>query len=160
MRCKDTSVRPVMIGLHRVGIVGLHDAIGLAAGAGREQREAIVDLILENLRADNYIPDDQVADYRTALWREYLRHRGEDITGLYTAVPVVVRGEAGEQRDRFVELVRTAMALFELRPAIEFAPPAGEGPNPQLVIDDAVVARGPQSWRGMEKAVRQSLSDW
>ena len=160
MKCKDYSVRQVMIGLHRVGIVGLHNAIALAAGSDLEERDPIVDLVLENLRPDNYIPDDQVADYRTALWREYLRHRGEDITELYTAVAVVVHGVAGEELERFVELVRAAMALFELRPAIEFAPPGDEGSNPQLVIDDAVVARGPQSRHGMERAVRQSLSDW
>jgi hypothetical protein len=160
MKCKDYSVRQILIGLHRVGIVGLHDAIVAAADSGLQDRDAIVDLILETLRSNNFIPDGQIHEYRPALWREYLRHRGEDITELYTAVPVVVRGEADEQRERFVELVRAAMALFELRPAIDFAPPADESPNPQLVIDDAVVARGPQSRRGMEKAVRQSLSDW
>ena len=41
-----------------------------------------------------------------------------------------------------------------------FAPPGEEGPNPQLVIGGDVVARGPQTLRALEGAVRQSLSDW
>jgi hypothetical protein len=160
MKCKDYSVRQILIGLQRVGIVGLHDAVAAAADSGLQDRDAIVDLILETLRSNNYIPDDQIPDYRPALWREYLRDRGEDISELYTAVPVTVRGQDGEDRDRFVALLRAAMALFELQPEISFASPDAGGPSPVLVIGEDIVARGPQSRRGMEKAVRQSLSDW
>jgi hypothetical protein len=160
MKCKDYSVRQILIGLHRVGIVGLYDAIQLAQDSGLEQRDAIVDLIIDALRAKNYIPDGQVGDYRPALWREYLRHRGEDFTELYSEVPVTVRGEPGDDRERFVELTRAAMARFELRPAIDFAPAAADGPNPQLVIGGEVVAVEPQTPRGLEDAVRKSLSDW
>lgn len=160
MRCKDYSVRQILIGLHRVGIVGLMDAIAAAEASGLAEREAIVDVMLDSLRPSNYIPESQVADYRPALWREYLRHRGDDISELYTAVPVTVHGEPGEERDRFVELTRAAMAFFELRPDISYAAVDSEQVSPMLVIGDEVVARGPQSQRGMEKAVRQSLSDW
>jgi len=160
MRCKDYSVRQILIGLHRVGIVGLHDAIAAAEASGLTERKAVVDLMLDVLRPNNYIPDNQVDDYRPALWREVLRHRGEDISELYTAVPVTVHGVPGEDRDRFVAMTRSAMALFELRPDVGFAPADAKGPNPVLIIGGDVVARGPQSQRGMEKAIRQSLSDW
>lgn len=160
MKCKDYSVRQILIGLHRVGIVGLHNAIRSAEDSKLLDREAIVDLMLENLRLSNYIPDEQTDAYRPALWREYLRYRGEDISDLYTPVPVIVRGEASDDRDRFVEMMRTAMALFELRPDITFAPADTDGTHPVLVIGEDVVARGAQSQRGMEKAIRQSLSDW
>jgi hypothetical protein len=153
-------VRQILIGLHRVGIVGLHDAIAAAEASGLAERDAVVDLMLEALRPNNYIPDNQVDGYRPALWREYRRHRGEDISELYTAVPVTVHGEPGEDRDRFVAMTRSAMALFELRPDVAFAPADANGLNPVLVIGGDVVARGPQSRRGIEKAVRQSLSDW
>jgi hypothetical protein len=160
MKCKDYSIRQVLIGLHRVGIVGLNDAIRLAETADLEDQEAIVDFILASLKSQNYIPDEQLAEYRRSLWREYLRHHGEDFSELYTEVAVTVCGEPGEGRDRFVELTRSAMALFELRPVIGFAPPGEEGPNPQLIIGGDVVTRGPQTLRALEGAVRKSLSDW
>jgi hypothetical protein len=160
MRCKDYSVRQILIGLHRVGIVGLTDAIRSVADSGLEEPEAIVRRLLEILRPSNYIPNEQLELYERSLWREYLRDRGEDISELYTAVDVAVCGESGADRDRFVELTRAAMALFELQPVIRFAPPAEEGPNPQLVIGGEVVARGPQTLRALEGAIRRSLSDW
>lgn len=160
MTCKDYSVRQILIGLHRVGIVGLADAIASAEGSGLEDREAIVDLMLDHLRSSNYIPEPQVPDYRPALWREFLRARGDDFSHLYSEVEVTIRGEPGEERDRFVELTRIAMAMFELQPTVSFGPPDGDGPNPQLVIAGDVVARGRQTPRGLEGAIRRSLSDW
>ena len=35
-------------------------------------------------------------EYRRAVWREYLRHRGEDYWEFLSEIPVVVRGEANE----------------------------------------------------------------
>ena len=160
MRCKDHSVRQILIGLHRVGIVGLADAIKGAEASDLRDRESIVELILAMLRPDNYIPEQQLGDYRRALWREFLRHSGEDLSDFYTEIPVIIRGDPGEDRDRFLELTRAAMARFELQPVVELAPPGDEGPNPQLVIGGEVVARGPQTPRALENAVRRSLSDW
>lgn len=160
MRCKDYSVRQILIGLDRIGIVGLADAIEAAESSGLEDRAALVELMLEALRPRNYIPDDQIERYRPALWRELLRHRGQDFRALFSEIPVTVYGEPGLDRDRFVEAVVAALALFELRPAVGFAPPREGEPNPQLVIRGEVVARGAQSRRSMENAVRRTLSDW
>ena len=160
MRCKDYSVRQILIGLDRIGIVGLYDALQAAEASGLENREALIDLMLEVLRPKNYIPDEHVEAYRVALWRELLRHRGQDFRALYSEIPVTVCGEPGPDRERFVEAASAALAVFELRPVVSFAPPQGEGPNPQLIIGGELIARGPQSRRSMESAVRRSLSDW
>jgi len=160
MRCKDYSVRQILIGLDRIGIVGLSDALQAADASGLDDREALVDLMLEVLRPRNYIPDEQVELYRIALWRELLRHRGQDFRSLYSEIPVTVCGEPGPDRDRFEEAAAAALALFELRPAFSLEPPREGEPNPQLIIGDGVVARGPQTRRSMENAVRRSLSDW
>jgi len=160
MRCKDYSVRQILIGLDRIGIVGLFDALEAAEASGLEGREALVDLMLEVLRPMNYIPDEQVEHYRVALWRELLRHRGQDFRALYSEIPVTVCGQPGQDRDRFLEAAVAALALFELRPSVAFEPPRAGEPNPQLIISGEVIARGPQSRRSMESAVRRSLSDW
>jgi hypothetical protein len=160
MRCKDYSVRQILIGLDRIGIVGLFDALQAAETSGLEDREALVDVMLEVLRPRNYIPDEQVEHYRVALWRELLRHRGQDFRALYSEIPATVCGQPGPDRERFEEAAVAALAVFELRPAFSFDPPREEGPNPQLIIGGEVIAHGPQSRRSMENAVRRSLSDW
>jgi hypothetical protein len=160
MQCKDYSVRQILIGLDRIGIVGLFDALQAADASGLDERESLVDLMLDALRPRNYIPDEQLERYRVALWRELLRHRGQDFRALHSEIPVTVCGEPGPDRERFLEAATAALALVELRPAVSFAPPREGEPNPQLIISGELVARGPQSHRSMESAVRKTLSDW
>lgn len=160
MKCKDYSVSQVLVGLHRVGIVGLYDAIGAAEASGLEDREAIVDFMLDSLAAKNYIPDRQSEAYRIALWREYLRHRGERFSDFFSAAPVTVRGAPGPDRDEFVEMVRAVFSVLELRPIVTFEDEGVQGSGPELEIRDEIVVRGALSRRAMEKAVRHSLSDW
>jgi len=160
MRFKDYSVTQVLVGLHRVGVVGLRDAVKTAAASGLVEREQLVDLMMQELTANNYIPDRQSEAYRTALWRECLRHRGEDFSAYFSPVEVTVRGAPGEERDRFAELVRAVFAGLELRPVIAFEAEAGEGPGPQLVIGGEIVARGKHDRRRLDATVRRTLSDW
>lgn len=160
MQCKDYSVRQILIGLDRIGIVGLFDALQAADASGLDERESLVDLMLDALRPRNYIPDEQLESYRVALWRELLRHRGQDFRALHSEIPITVCGDPGPDRERFVDAAVATLALFELRPSVAFGPPREDGPNPQLVISGETVARGPQSQRSMENAVRRSLSDW
>jgi hypothetical protein len=160
MRFKDHSVSQVLVGLHRIGIVGLADAIRAAEVSGLEEREPIVDLMSDHLATRNYIPERMSEEYRTALWREYLRHRGEDFSAFCSEAPVTLRGPSGPERDQFVELVNSVFASLELLPVIEFDPEHEEGQIPQLEIRGEIVARGPQNRRSLERSVRESLSDW
>jgi len=159
-RCKDYSVTQILVGLYRVGVVGLQDSLKRAAASGLTDREQVVDLLVQELAAKNYVPDRQVEAFRIALWREYLRHRGLDFRAFFSKVEITVRGAPGEARDRFVELVRTALAEHELEPVVTFEDEAGGDPGPQLVVRGEVVARGELSPRSVRLAVRKSLSDW
>ena len=160
MRFKDYTVAQVLVGLHRIGIVGLHEALRKAEETGVTGRDAIVDRAMAHLSRHNYIPDAQVDNYRIAVWREYLRGRGEDFSGFYSEVPVTVRGEAGDERDRFIGLVRGVLAELELRPMLTVTPAVRGETNPQLDIGGATIVRGMPSYRALKQAVRQSLSDW
>jgi hypothetical protein len=160
MRCGSYAVSQVLVGLHRVGLVGLRQACAKVVAAGLVEREEIVDLLLAELAADNYIPDALRDDYRIALWREYLRSAGEDFSDFFSEIEVTLRGEAGEARDRLAELCVSVLAEFELRPSVAFEDADGEDPNPQLVIGDAVVTTGLPSRKMLKRIIRQRLSDW
>jgi len=160
MRCGSYAVSQVLVGLHRVGLVGLRQACARAVATGLAGREEIVDLLLRELAADNYIPDTQQEDYRTALWREYLRSVGEDFSEYFSELEITLRGEAGEDRDRLAHLCASVLAEFELRPVIDFEAADDEGRYPQLVIGDAVVATGLPSRKVLKAIIRQRLSDW
>ncbi len=157
MHFKDKSVTPIRVGLDQIGIVGFHDALKKTDELDSGDREAIVDRMMEALRPLNYVPDSQVEAYRTAFWRESLRHRGRDFSAWYSELPVTVRGAPGDERDRFVTLVEATLAAHELRPVFTYA--AG-GRSPELVIRDEVVASGPQNRASLDRAVRRTFSHW
>jgi len=158
--CRSYGVNTVLVGLHRVGLVGLEEALKKAEDSGLDEQAAITDLLLETLSAENYIPEAQKAPFRTALWREYLRRRGEDFSDFLSEIEVTVRGEAGEGREAFVETLGSVFREIELKPLLSFSPPGDPGPNPQLVIDDEIIVRGLQSRQAFKTAVRKSITDW
>jgi hypothetical protein len=157
MRFKDKSVEQIRVGLVQIGIVGLRDALKATDGLDPSGRGAVVDRMMASLRPANYIPDRQVDAYRTAFWREFLRHRGRDFSAWYSELPVTVRGAPGDARDRFVDLVTAVLAGHELRPVFAFA---AEGGALELVIRDEVVASGSQNRASLERAVRRTFSHW
>ena len=157
MHCEDKSVTPIRVGLTQIGIVGLHDALKKADELDPDDREAIVDRMMEHLGPLNYIPDGQVEAYRIAFWRESRRRRGRDFSAWYSELPATVRGEPGDERDRFVALVKEVLAAHELKPVFTLA--AG-GRSPELVINDEVVASGPQNRASLDRAVRRTFSHW
>lgn len=150
----------LLVGLHRVGVVGLRQACEKVAAAGLVGREEIVDCLQAELAADNFIPEAQEDAYDTALWREYLRFLGEGFSEFFSEIGVTVCGEPGEDRDRLVDLCVSVLADFELQPVTEFADADEESPNPQLVIGDTIVARGLPSRKSLKATIRHRLSDW
>ena len=160
MRCGSFSVSQVLVGLHRVGVVGLNQACEKVSVAGLDKREEVVNSLLTELAADNFIPAGQEEAYRTALWREYLRFLGEDFSEFLSLIEVTLRGEPDEDRDRLADLCVSVLADFQLRPVFEFAEAGDDGPSPQLVIGDEMVARGVPSRKSLKAIIRQRLPDW
>jgi len=153
----------ILIGLDRVGIAGLREAFGAAdaaAAAGAPGREELVDALYSVVARSNYVPLGEVATYRTALWREYLRHRGEDLSAFFSEIDVVVRGEPGARRERLVEILAAALARHELQPRVAFEPPDGDGRDPKALLRGEVLVAGPFERRDLERAVRAGISDW
>ncbi len=160
MHCKTYGVTPVLVGLQGVGIVKLRPALEQTDASGLTDPEELLDYLLEQLAADNYIPDRQDEPYRRAIWREYLRYKKEDLTDFYSEIEITVRGEPGEERDAFVETTGSVFADHALKPLVTFEPPNEEGPNPELLIRDLSIISGKPTRRMFDKAVRKSFSDW
>jgi hypothetical protein len=160
MRFKDGSATQILVGLNRVGIVGLRDALQKVADAGVRDREAVVGLMLETLRSQNYIAEQKLEAYRIALWREYLRHRGLDFSAFYSEIPITVRGAAGSERDRFVAVVEAVLARLELRPLVTFTDEGPGQPQPELLIRGEPVAKSSQDSKRLEMAIRRAVSHW
>lgn len=161
MRCgKPSKGNLILIGLHRVGIVGLGKVFRQIDESGLTGREEITDRIIGLLTNDNYISDAQKEAYRTALWREFLRYQGRDISEYYSEVEVKVRGEAGDLRDQFVDTLISVFGDFELKPAVTFVSPVGEDPGPELLMGDDTIVRGPVSRQDFKIAIDRCISDW
>ena len=160
MRCGNYAVSQVLVGLHRVGIIGLRQACDKVASSGLEDREEIVDALLAELEAENYVNEGFLELYRTALWREYLRWQGHNIDEYFSSLQVTVRGRPGEERDQLVNLCRSVLADFELRPEIEFEPVVDDDSEVELEIGDTTVTRGIPSRKALKRNVRRRLSDW
>ena len=160
MRCESYAVAQILVGLHRVGIVGLRQACEKVAAAGLIEREEIVDRLVVELADDNFIPESQEEGYRTSLWREYLRFSGEAFSEFFSEIEVTVRGEPGEDRDRLTDLCASVLADFELQPVLGSVDADDERLDPRLVIGGTIVARGLPSRRSLKATIRQRLSDW
>ena len=160
LRCGNYAVSQVLVGLHRVGVVGLRQACKKAAAADLGGREEILDFLRAELSDENFVPLEQEEAYRTALWREYLRSVGEDFSEFFSEVEVTVSGEPGEDRDQMALLCADVLADFELQPVTEFAEADDEGPNPQLAIAGSTIARGLPTRKSLKATVRHRLSDW
>ncbi len=160
MGCKNFGISQVLVGLYRVGVTGLAEALKAADESGISDRRALLDLLIEILGADNYIPETELESYRSAIWREYLRHRGEDFSDFYSEVDAVIRGVPGEDLFRFVEMTKSVFGEFELKPNILLEPPGDDGAQPQLVLRNDTIVRGAASRAEFKAAVRKSFSDW
>jgi len=153
-------VTKVLVGLHEVGIVGLREAFEEAEREAPADREAAVLRALEILDARNWVPESQSEDFRRAVWREYLRRRGEDLRSYFSRLEVTVRGEAGGARDALEALLASVLGDFELAPVVTHEAPDTPGANPKIVIAGEEIAEGPTDRRSLKQAIRKRIAHW
>ena len=160
MNCGSPGVTKLLVGLHLVGVVELREAFADAEQSGLTEREALLDHMLKYLAPKNYFPPPLTNPLRRALWREFLRSRGEDFREYFSEIDVTVRAPAGTPRDRFEEVLCSVFRELELKPLVAYAPPEEGAAGPQLVIGAEVIVGGLLSRANFKKAVRKSISDW
>jgi hypothetical protein len=160
MKVRLRSVSQVLIGLDRIGLLGLDEALKRADESGLGGRDELISFLMEDLSRRNFIPPASENEYRKAVWREYLRHHGEDIRHLYSEIEVVVGAEAGEERDRIVGAVKAVLNEHELEPSFRYESPGLEGASPTISIAGQVVLRGARSESAIRKAIKARMDDW
>lgn len=160
MKCRDPGVDQIRVGVQQVGIVGFRDAMKRAAESGLQDEDEVVEFLMAALHDDDYFPERQKELYRTALWREYLRYTGRDFSRYYSNIAVTVRGEEGEARDRFVDMLGMVLQKLEHTPIVRFHPPIADEPSPQLIINDQTVVQGFHGQRQLEAAIHKTISGW
>lgn len=160
MGTRAPGITWILVGVKQVGIAGLNNALSLADESSASDRCELVDLMMAELAEYNYISSSAREEYRKAIWREYRRHRGEDIRDLYSEIEVVVRGLPGPELDQFLNTVVEVFAKFELLPVTALEPSDPDEQNPQLLIQNDVVAAGVVDFDQLARAVSRRLSDW
>ncbi len=160
MPCGSFGVTQILVGLYRIGVVGLRQALREVDSLDLRDQGLIVDDLLSRLAEDNLVPDRMLEDYRTALWREYLRLKGGDLTAYYSPVEVTLRCHSGEAPSGFIDKITSVFADFELRPEVAIVSTTFAGPSPQLLYGDHMIVQGDKTREKLKAAVRQSFSDW
>jgi len=162
MGCKSYGVSSILVGLHRVGVVGLARALERAdeAGLTEDNHAEVVAVMMEGLSRDNYIPEQQRAEFEAALFREFLRHRGKDIHEYFSELPVRVTALPGDQREQVAELVRSVLAAFELKPVFEYCTPTEQDRDLTLTIGHETVSASGLDRTQLQAAVRRRVSEW
>lgn len=154
---RKVPVVQVLIGLQRIGLAGLWEVIKEAERSGLADDAELLDRMMESLSELNYIPDSHEEEYRRAVWREYLRSRGEDYREFLSEIQVVVRGEA---REDLVADLEAVFAEHDLKPVVSPEPAEPGAPSPELVIDGETVIAGPTSRQRLRRAIQKQISDW
>ena len=161
MDCRNIrNTNQILVGLERIGIVGLEEAFAIAEEMEGAPRETVIDRMIDALERQNYVPASAVDQYRTALWREHLRRRGEDIREFYSEIDVVVETGSPDEADTFAEHLAGAFAKHELKPRVSEQEPAEEARTPRLLIHGELVIEGTTDPRRLATAIGRQISDW
>lgn len=146
----EPEVTQITVGGHRVGIIGLKEALAqiAAESAGRSDAE-IKAALLARLGRANYIAPQAEAEYEAAFFREYRKSIGqplpEDPSG---GLQIKVLGPGCASCDKLEQDLMAVMAELDLPADLEHVRDVkeiacyGVMGSPALVINGKVVAAG------------------
>jgi small redox-active disulfide protein 2 len=146
----EAEVTQISVGGHRVGIIGLKQALEAVAREFAERPdEAVKAELVVRLKKSNYIVPSAEAAYEDSFFREYKKLIGEPIPdGPAGAIQVKVLGPGCPSCDKLENDLMAVMAelniaadLDHVRDLKEIACYGVMG-NPALMIDGKVVAVG------------------
>jgi small redox-active disulfide protein 2 len=146
----EPEVTQIMVGAHRVGIIGLKAVLGAVAIelAGRPDPELKAEL-MARLGKSNYIAPNARAEYEAAFFREFRKFIGEplpeDSSG---SIQIRVLGPGCPSCDKLEQDLMAVMSELDLPADLEHVRDVkeiacyGVMGNPALVINGKVVAAG------------------
>lgn len=139
--------RSLRVGKATVGLIGLDVALTKVL-ADKDLEEAhAVDLLMEEICRDNYVPDSAIEQYRAALQREYLRLRkGEE--SKFDELSIRILGPACISCNKLNTLVFDILQEMGVAADIEQIHELDEIwrhgvlTTPALIINDEIVSSG------------------
>jgi len=146
----EPDVTQIMVGGHRVGIIGLKTVLETVAKEFVDRTESEIQAaLMERLGKSNYIVPSAQAAYETAFFREYKKFIGEPLPEESGGqLQIKVLGPGCPECDRLERDLMTVMTelnlpadLDHVRDVKEIACYGVMG-NPALVINGKVVAAG------------------
>jgi small redox-active disulfide protein 2 len=142
------DIKEIYIGDKKVGLLNLETIFSEVQKSGLTNRIQITAELLRRVRRDNYIPVSAEKDYCDALYREYLRFQGEDITDEHRFVEIFILGPGCRRCEELERRVKNVVAelglpaniehIRDLKRIAEFGP----APTPGLVINGKLVLAG------------------
>ena len=143
------NIRQISVAGVRVGLVGLDDILEKVAGEALASDEKTAERLLHLVSKANFVTPSRRDEYKTALLREFKRHRGEQVSEDGGSLEIRVYGRGCHNCERLVEGVRAALASLEMCADLEHVTDVSQivslGPigTPALVINGRVVSTGP-----------------
>ncbi len=160
------SVVKMDINGKQVGIMDLEDIFREAASSGLKDAEQLKDLILEKVKAKNYVPSSQEKKYREDLYEEYRVSIGElkERARTSTAVEVRLYGASCSQCEKLNAMVLETLSRAGIPVDYQYITDTAEAARagiispPALTVSGALVVFGQvPSGNQLEKALLQAI---
>jgi small redox-active disulfide protein 2 len=140
---EQDEVVKIRVGEFTVGIVGLKAALEEAIQANFSSDNEVVEYLLKQLKAKNYIPPGSETEYAQAFLREYKKHRGEEVEAEKShGLDVKILGPGCPNCDRLEQMVYKVMADGGIVGNVEHVTDLKEIASYGLVAPPALVING------------------
>ncbi len=140
---EQDQVVKIRVGEFAVGIVGLKAALAEAIQRNFSSDQALVEYLLKQLKAKNYIPPRSEAEYAQAFLREYKKYRGEEVEPEKShGLDVKILGPGCPNCDRLEQMVYKVMADGGIVGNVEHVKDLKEIASYGLVATPALVING------------------
>jgi len=140
---EQDKVVKIRVGGFTVGIVGLETALEEAIQTNFSSDHAVVEYLLKQLKAKNYIPSRSEAEYAQAFLREYKKYKGEEVEAEKShGLDVKILGPGCPNCDRLEQMVYKVMADGGIVGNVEHVRDLKEIASYGLVATPALVING------------------
>jgi len=140
---EQDQVVKIRVGEFTVGIVGLKAALAEATQRNFSSDQALVEYVLKQLKAKNYIPPRSEAESAQAFLGEYKKNRGEEVEPEKShGLEVKILGPGCPNCDRLEQMVYKVMADGGIVGNVEHVKDLKEIASYGMVATPALVING------------------
>ena len=145
------EITMVTIGGHKIGLIGLSEIFATLKQMNLSDESELKDQLLEQVRAQNYVPDARVEDYAQTLLREYKKFAGLPVETVVEkpAFPTIrILGPGCTACETMEKNVRAILAELNIPADIDHIRDVnkiaeyGMARTPSLLINEEIVLNG------------------